>query len=182
MPIEKFFRVVYKDYEKNASGTYEEIIREATVPWGDDIYDERVSYRDNLEFVLVGVFDTGFVEVAPSKFVSSSCILNISGCNANEVPQNVFYQEQKQEANNQNRQKKEQKFHRKVRRFGKEQLRQSRNNIPPKTTQPVQETPKSEPSQLPQDIIIKETQDPTSSLFLRPHKDETKSDIQGENQ
>lgn len=152
MQMERYFKVIYKDYEKSLD-TYREVIKEATVPWGDDIYDDRVSYRDNLEFVLIGIFDTGFVEVSPSKFISASCILNVEGCSSNEVSNLP----QRQEDNRQGQgHKREQKFNRKVRRFGKDQLRQSRNNLQVKTPTVTEAPPKPEP---PPNVLVKESQD-----------------------
>lgn len=81
METQKFFKVIYKDYETTETGI-KEVIKEATVEWNVSKYDDRQSYRQNLHFAALTILDAGFLDLTPSwgrpaKMVPSQCIVQI---------------------------------------------------------------------------------------------------------
>lgn len=89
--MDKQYKVIYRDFEKlkvptaylteAEKGTehwhWQEKTSEAIISWGLEPYDDKVSYRDNLAVMALNIFDAGFVEVAPGKIVSASCVMQV---------------------------------------------------------------------------------------------------------
>ena len=113
--MEKYFKVIYKDFEKRnqpssylrdqeikGSEFWAEVIAETIIPWGTEPYDDKVSYRDNLAAMALGIYDQGFVEVQDNKIVPAGCILQILG---HQVQQAQGEQSKDKQQNQQNQQR-----------------------------------------------------------------------------
>lgn len=168
--MDKYFKVVYRDFEKLGNeqhGTiaWKDGIKEAIVSWGEEPYDDKVSYRYNLSAMVIGIFDSGFVEVSAGKIIPTSCVLQIlehqgAEDRKSEVqPRSEDRGEQRNGNGNDRRHGKYRKMRPQQRNDQRQDRPQQNNQAPKPETQPVVEAtvppkPTPPPNELRRDTEI----------------------------
>ena len=132
------YRVIYNTYQGiDANGGLHPVVYAIDLEWADGLYDECISYQDNLDYVVSAIFEDGFLE-SGTHYIAANAILAIEACEVSVQPQQRAPQGAQ---HNQNGDEKSNKRFKRRRRYQRDSGGREQASAVPDATHQEQATP-----------------------------------------